>query len=112
MQESTAIEEEADPAEVSGYPPPPPAVAAADAAAAADVPESHPNYDRDEPFLPGFRGHGGGYGGEKWDPDKPPCIPSDERPDTVLSWHGVGVRGARFECFRSSRVGRANAGAL
>ena len=82
--ESTAIEEEADPAQASGDPPPPPAVAAADTSAAAYVPQPHPNYDRDEPFLPGYRGAGGGYGDEKWDPDEPPCVPSDERPDAVF----------------------------
>ena len=48
------------------------------------VPEPHPNYDRDEPFLPGYRGHGGAFGEEKWDPDLPPCIPSDERPENIF----------------------------
>ena len=46
--------------------------------------EPHPNYERDEPFLPGYRGHGGALGEEKWDPDEPPCIPSDERPENIF----------------------------
>ena len=44
----------------------------------------HPGYSSGEPFLPGFRGHGGARGEERWDPDQPPCIPSDERPDKVF----------------------------
>ena len=44
----------------------------------------HPGYSSGEPFLPGFRGHGGAKGEERWDPDLPPCIPSDERPDKVF----------------------------
>ena len=50
----------------------------------AYIPCPHPGYSSGEPFLPGFRGHGGGKGEETWDPDRPPCIPSDERPDNVF----------------------------
>ena len=39
----------------------------------------HPRYFDGQPFLPGFR-HPGGTHDVMWDPDKPPCIPSDERP--------------------------------
>ena len=44
----------------------------------------HPGYASGEPFLPGFRGHGGGKGEETWDPDRAPRIPSDKRPDQVF----------------------------
>ena len=50
----------------------------------AYIPCPHPGYSSGEPFLPGFRGHGGGKGEERWDPARPPCIPSDERPDKVF----------------------------
>ena len=48
------------------------------------VPQPHPRYSCNEPFLPGYRGHGGAYGEEMWNPNEPPCVPSDERPDNVF----------------------------
>ena len=48
------------------------------------VSEPHPRYSDGKPLLPGYRGTLGGYGEEKWDPDQPPLIPSDERPDKVF----------------------------
>ena len=48
------------------------------------IPQPHPNYKSDKPFPPGFRGCGGAYGDEKWDPFEPPCIPSDERPANIF----------------------------
>lgn len=49
------------------------------------VPHPHPRY-ADEKWdpLPGFRGSSGAYGSEAWDPDVPPCIPSDERPPRIF----------------------------
>ena len=66
-----------------------PAAPAAEPAVSASrpityVPRPHPRYDDDEPFLPGFRGGDGAYGSEMWDPDKPPCVPSDERPANIF----------------------------
>ena len=48
------------------------------------APRPHPSYELDRPFLPGFRGAGGATGEEMWDPDAPPCIPSDERPEKLF----------------------------
>ena len=32
----------------------------------------------------GYRGHGDGFGDERWDPDVPPCVVSDKRPTGVF----------------------------
>jgi len=82
VQESTTIEQEADPAEASRDAPVPEAsLEVVD----DDNDDLHPRYRDGKPLLPGCR-PAIAYGEEKckWDPDQPPMIPSDERPDKVF----------------------------
>ena len=53
------------------------------------VPQLHPNYRHAR--KPGYRGHPGFYGAERWvwDPDAPPCIASDERPENIFEGGGL-----------------------
>ena len=81
VQESTTIEQEADPAEASRDAPVP--EASSEVVDDDDDDGLHPRYRDGKPLLPGCRLISA-YGEEKWDPDQPPLIPSDERPDKVF----------------------------
>ena len=79
VQESTTIEQEADPAEASRDAP----VPEAPSEVVDDDDDLHPRYNDGKPLLPGCR-RISAYEEKKWDPDQPPLIPSDERPDKVF----------------------------
>jgi len=88
VQESTAIEEEADQTELPETIKPYQIRPRYSPYVVARPWEPHPRYSDDTPLLPGYRIPLGEppdpTGHEKWDPDQPPSIPSDERPAKVF----------------------------
>ena len=57
----------------------------------------------------GYRGHGDGFGDERWDPDVPPCVVSDKRPTGVFGSEeaAMAVKAARVRerCMPEKFVG-------
>jgi len=82
VQESTAIEEEADSTEAIREMEHPDTIH--DKQGRHPRYRPHPRYSDGNPLLPGYRGIPGAFGDEEWDPDQPPLILSDERPDKVF----------------------------